>query len=612
MAELQTAPPAPEGLAYNEFGQLIPAHLLVQQTSADAYEMGAYDGGGAPVAPSEYDPSALPSEQSWTVDHTVLVPTNAGSKGAGAGAPSKGKPMTAMAADIAAGAAMVLAGKKGHMFPFGKAALHHPSLGAAHHPVFGKGGVPKGGVPKGGVPKGVAPVGKGVAPAGIKGAPVGKGAPAVPAGKGSPENFGSPLCTMAADPRVLAMAAEPAGSTEQQRKWPRITASYKTKMCRFGKNCPWGEEMCEFAHTAVELRVNPNAKRLLCKNLPNCRYGENCIYAHSPEEVASAGGPPTRLVAQKTRFCVVLQTRGFCKFGDQCSFAHSTDELKRGLQDADARAVVVKASIEDGGGGLSAAPAYDPSGTPHPSGTSEVEQASEDGVVVSGRTTAPTETSTGPAPPVANYEGTTSSAPMEEEEPFPALPPAETSPTTARAMAAAALADRFGERERSPRRRDVPAAHDDWPANKQLPNNPFLPLPVRRSRSAVSDKSVGTTAGQQQDLHQGVGGQRHYQQRGLGTTEEDPHAIVRAWLAADVISNEQAVAMSRMLDEHAVVVEARRLGRLPLRGQEFCSSSATSRNSPPMRASSNQHVDGGHPSSEEGTSMGGGTIVAPM
>ena len=48
-------------------------------------------------------------------------------------------------------------------------------------------------------------------------------------------------------------------------------------------NCQFAE-YCQYAHGLRDLQ-NPLYKTKMCKNLPNCIYGDNCINAHSNSEL---------------------------------------------------------------------------------------------------------------------------------------------------------------------------------------------------------------------------------------------------------------------------------------------------------------------------------------
>jgi len=104
----------------------------------------------------------------------------------------------------------------------------------------------------------------------------------------------------------------------------------------------------------------PFFKTVMCKNYPNCKYGDRCNFAHGEKElrrldetilnaVARPKSPDSDTSSQtgsdrrsesgssagggnnfKTRMCKNYEKNGFCKFGDRCNFAHGRDELRRG------------------------------------------------------------------------------------------------------------------------------------------------------------------------------------------------------------------------------------------------------------------------------------------
>lgn len=104
----------------------------------------------------------------------------------------------------------------------------------------------------------------------------------------------------------------------------------------------------------------PFFKTVMCKNYPNCKYGDRCNFAHNEKElrrldetilnaVARPKSPDSDTSSQagsdrrsesgsstggannfKTRMCKNYEKNGFCKFGDRCNFAHGRDELRRG------------------------------------------------------------------------------------------------------------------------------------------------------------------------------------------------------------------------------------------------------------------------------------------
>jgi len=109
----------------------------------------------------------------------------------------------------------------------------------------------------------------------------------------------------------------------------------------------------------------PFFKTVMCKNHPNCKYGDRCNFAHGPEELRkldetilcalprpkspdsdtssvtaasdrnSESGSSTGVATNfKTRMCKNYEKNGFCKFGDKCNYAHGRDELRRGERGA--------------------------------------------------------------------------------------------------------------------------------------------------------------------------------------------------------------------------------------------------------------------------------------
>jgi hypothetical protein len=102
----------------------------------------------------------------------------------------------------------------------------------------------------------------------------------------------------------------------------------------------------------------PFFKTVMCKNHPNCKYGDKCNFAHGEAElrkldetildaVARSKSPDSETSSQtasdrrtedsstggtsnfKTRMCKNYEKNGFCKFGDRCNFAHGRDEIQQ-------------------------------------------------------------------------------------------------------------------------------------------------------------------------------------------------------------------------------------------------------------------------------------------
>ena len=138
--------------------------------------------------------------------------------------------------------------------------------------------------------------------------------------------------------------------TEKAKSLP----GYKTKLCTNYENeegCQY-EDMCHYAHGIDELREeteadremviqmrikkNPFYKTILCKSLPDCQFGENCVYAHTEEEIRTIGNgannPQMAELAMrpgyKTSLCKNFSEAGACSFGAKCTFAHGPTELR--------------------------------------------------------------------------------------------------------------------------------------------------------------------------------------------------------------------------------------------------------------------------------------------
>ncbi|KAF9361404.1 hypothetical protein BGX26_003537 [Mortierella sp. AD094] len=55
-----------------------------------------------------------------------------------------------------------------------------------------------------------------------------------------------------------------------------------------------------------------------------CKYGDNCQFAHSAQELQHV----TRHPRYKTQFCTSFQSQGYCKYNDRCTFIHHPDEAR--------------------------------------------------------------------------------------------------------------------------------------------------------------------------------------------------------------------------------------------------------------------------------------------
>ncbi|KAG0331409.1 V-ATPase V1 sector subunit E [Podila humilis] len=68
-------------------------------------------------------------------------------------------------------------------------------------------------------------------------------------------------------------------------------------------------------------------KTELCISLSTgnpCRYGDQCQFAHSKEELQHVHRHPR----YKTQFCLSFQAHGYCKYNERCTFIHRPEEAR--------------------------------------------------------------------------------------------------------------------------------------------------------------------------------------------------------------------------------------------------------------------------------------------
>ncbi|KAG0031069.1 hypothetical protein BGZ81_001800 [Podila clonocystis] len=68
-------------------------------------------------------------------------------------------------------------------------------------------------------------------------------------------------------------------------------------------------------------------KTELCISLTTgnpCRYGDQCQFAHSKEELQHVNRHPR----YKTQFCMSFQAHGYCKYNERCTFIHHPEEAR--------------------------------------------------------------------------------------------------------------------------------------------------------------------------------------------------------------------------------------------------------------------------------------------
>lgn len=76
-------------------------------------------------------------------------------------------------------------------------------------------------------------------------------------------------------------------------------------------------ESCVFVYTDVlqnmhsNVKISKRWKTEMCKNVPNCKYGNKCDFAHSTQELRK----PTRL-------CMKWLCTGTCPYGSRCLYIH--------------------------------------------------------------------------------------------------------------------------------------------------------------------------------------------------------------------------------------------------------------------------------------------------
>ncbi|KAG0033990.1 hypothetical protein BGZ82_005905 [Podila clonocystis] len=72
-------------------------------------------------------------------------------------------------------------------------------------------------------------------------------------------------------------------------------------------------------------------KTELCISLTTgnpCRYGDQCQFAHSKEELQHVNRHPR----YKTQFCMSFQAHGYCKYNERCTFIHHPEEARVPLE----------------------------------------------------------------------------------------------------------------------------------------------------------------------------------------------------------------------------------------------------------------------------------------
>ena len=105
---------------------------------------------------------------------------------------------------------------------------------------------------------------------------------------------------------------------------------YRTKLCSMyrtaGGLCTAAADMCQFAHSQLELRENISlARTSMCKQGFRgsiCEHPDTCTYAHTISELRHTP------FLHKTDLCEYF-ARGRCNKGMLCRMAHGDHELRR-------------------------------------------------------------------------------------------------------------------------------------------------------------------------------------------------------------------------------------------------------------------------------------------
>lgn len=120
--------------------------------------------------------------------------------------------------------------------------------------------------------------------------------------------------TVPADSEKIVQA-----SSDTKRQGTKDLA--KTRLCSFGPECKYGAD-CIFAHSVSELRAAPDLyKTKLCSNFMQGKCTDaNCNFAHGEEELKE-------LPNFKKKACKWFR-KGTCRNGTKCGFAHGLQELR--------------------------------------------------------------------------------------------------------------------------------------------------------------------------------------------------------------------------------------------------------------------------------------------
>merc|ERR1740138_364990 len=104
---------------------------------------------------------------------------------------------------------------------------------------------------------------------------------------------------------------------------------HKTKMCAFNRSgeCRYGSE-CSWAHSEEELKILPDLRKTrLCAAFQERGRCDDprCAFAHGEEDLRSTA------VFYRKKLCI-WNAKGRCRNGDQCRFAHGHRQLAQERQ----------------------------------------------------------------------------------------------------------------------------------------------------------------------------------------------------------------------------------------------------------------------------------------
>ncbi|KAG0207557.1 hypothetical protein BGX28_001220 [Mortierella sp. GBA30] len=124
----------------------------------------------------------------------------------------------------------------------------------------------------------------------------------------------------------LSSSARAASSQPATTKLPKSSAKTPlTSSANLGKGSKRAQNRRSSAGEAN--RRTELYKTEMCISVSSgvpCRYGDNCQFAHSAQELNHVHRHPR----YKTQLCTSFQSQGYCKYNDRCTFIHHLDEAR--------------------------------------------------------------------------------------------------------------------------------------------------------------------------------------------------------------------------------------------------------------------------------------------